>query len=79
MPPKSKPPVCVYDGPMEGEGCFFYRSGATYNGQWKMIMPSEDCQPQSGAALEPRRVRHGKGCYQDGEVLVLRFVWIYLS
>jgi hypothetical protein len=69
MAPKPKAPVCLYDGPMEGEGCFYYQNGATYNGHWRMIMPPEDCQPPSGTTLEPKRVRHGKGLYQDGGTL----------
>jgi hypothetical protein len=69
MAPKAKKqePVCQYDGPMEGEGTFYYKTGATYCGHWKVVMPPEDTPPPAdGSALKPTRVRHGHGLFKDG-------------
>lgn len=65
MAPKAKGPVMEYDGPMEGSGRFFFASGSSYSGSWKMLVPEAD-----GAAdgvIKPKRVKHGQGQFQDCE------------
>lgn len=66
MAPKAKQQQPVYDGPMDGDGTFYYASGATYTGQWKMQLPPDDAAPLADGEVKPTRLRHGHGVFKDG-------------
>ncbi len=75
-PPSLWSPIPRLQIPLEGTGKFFYPSGATYEGQWKLLnpplpppvedpkekkkKPAKD-EPPPPPPEPPKRVRHGKG------------------
>ncbi|KAH7293290.1 hypothetical protein KP509_28G019400 [Ceratopteris richardii] len=78
---KAAAPSVPSSEPERGSGKFYYRSGATYEGEWifdanaELSMPSQTSEasstlvPSSQPSEKPKGVRYkdGKGVYKDGE------------
>lgn len=76
MAPKKKEAAApVYDGPMDGQGKFFYGNGATYEGCWKVVLPEDAVAPADGSPFIPAKVRHGMGTYTDGTITSSTCPW----
>ncbi|KAJ9519241.1 hypothetical protein QJQ45_017901 [Haematococcus lacustris] len=67
--------------PTSGSGKFFYKSGATYKGDWILLFANPPPTPEVDGkkavkkkddpppppSEPPKRVRHGKGVYKEGD------------
>ncbi|KAK9829757.1 hypothetical protein WJX72_007698 [[Myrmecia] bisecta] len=65
--------AAVPAAPVTGSGTFYFKNGATYEGEWKQSASTstdgQEAKPDTAEAAEaaPERVRHGKGTYREGQ------------
>lgn len=78
------PPAPMPEIQLSGTGKFYYPSGATYEGEWKLLNPPLPPPPEDPKEKKkkpakdeppppppepPKRVRHGRGVYREGDYM----------